>query len=164
MRRGNVSKWIKGFVSVEQNILKFTKEKMERGDLHVEEITVPIKGAKGYISGVRGEVLESNGKYLTFRVESGEMEGDVLLSRVEKFKFDHESFFPKWHNLWQFDLPEDNEWLEENLLTMSECGFRIYDFGPFGYFFGIDGEGYEFKEAHWEPLFAARTRKWAKVA
>lgn len=35
---------------------------------------------------------------------------------------------------------------------MSQCGFRIFRSEEFGYFFGIDGAGYDFYEAHWIPL------------
>ena len=43
---------------------------------------------------------------------------------------------------------------------MSECGFRIYYSEKYGYFFGIDGAGYDFYEAHWIPLYKARGLKW----
>ncbi|MBQ3451225.1 MAG: hypothetical protein IJG32_03045 [Selenomonadaceae bacterium] len=44
----------------------------------------------------------------------------------------------------------DNRWLKEwrGLEAMSECGFRIYEHDDFGFFFGIDGAGYDFYEAH----------------
>ena len=43
---------------------------------------------------------------------------------------------------------------------MSECGFRIFESEEFGYFFGIDGAGYDFYEQHWLPLYKARGLKW----
>ena len=43
---------------------------------------------------------------------------------------------------------------------MSNCGFRIYESEEFGYFFGIDGAGYDFYESHWEPLYKARGLHW----
>ena len=43
---------------------------------------------------------------------------------------------------------------------MSECGFRIYKHEEWGCFFGIDGAGYNFYDAHWIPLYKARGLKW----
>lgn len=67
-----------------------------------------------------------------------------------------------WGTMWSFDDKIDEWWLEEKggLKKMSECGFRIYKSEEFGYFFGIDGCGYDFYEAHWIPLYEARGLKW----
>ena len=64
--------------------------------------------------------------------------------------------------MWSFGDEVDDYWLEEKggLRVMSQCGFRIYKSGEFGYFFGIDGAGYDFYEAHWTPLYEARGMKW----
>ncbi len=64
--------------------------------------------------------------------------------------------------MWSFSDSCDNWWLEENggIQAMSECGFRIYYSEEFGYFFGIDGAGYSFYEAHWIPLYQARGLHW----
>ena len=70
-----------------------------------------------------------------------------------------ENALPMWGTMWSFG---DDYWLEEKggLRVMSQCGFRIYKSGEFGYFFGIDGVGYDFYEAHWTPLYEARGMKW----
>lgn len=67
-----------------------------------------------------------------------------------------------WGWLWQFGDSADDYWLEEldGIRIMSECGFRIYEHEEWGYFFGIDGAGYDFYEAHWEPLYRARGLQW----
>ena len=69
---------------------------------------------------------------------------------------------PMWGTLWQFGDSADDWWLEEGdgIRIMSECGFRIYEHEEFGYFFGIDGAGYDFYEAHWIPLYKARGLHW----
>ena len=36
----------------------------------------------------------------------------------------------------------------------------MYESGEFGYFFGIDGAGYDFYECHWIPLYKARGLQW----
>lgn len=67
---------------------------------------------------------------------------------------------PMWGTLWQFDSFLDNDWLEENIQVMSDCGFRIYKHDEWGYFFGIDGCGYDFYESHWIPLYKKRGLQW----
>lgn len=46
------------------------------------------------------------------------------------------------------------------MIAMSQCGFRIFKSFEFGYFFGIDGAGYDFYESHWLPLYEARGLMW----
>ena len=69
---------------------------------------------------------------------------------------------PMWGTMWSFGDSIDDSWLEEdnNLQLMSECGFRIYRHCEHGYFFGIDGAGYDFFESHWIPLYKARGLMW----
>lgn len=70
--------------------------------------------------------------------------------------------FPMWGWMWQFSDSLDDYWLKEEggIATMSELGFRIYESEEFGYFFGIDGAGYDFYEVHWIPLYRARGLLW----
>ena len=67
--------------------------------------------------------------------------------------------------MWSFGDSCDDWWLEEKdgIKIMSECGFRIYESYEFGYFFGIDGAGYDFYESHWIPLYKARGLQWHKT-
>ncbi len=69
---------------------------------------------------------------------------------------------PIWGTMWSFGESLDNDWLEEKdgITQMSKCGFRIFKSEEFGYFFGIDGAGYDFYEAHWIPLYDERGLKW----
>lgn len=72
-----------------------------------------------------------------------------------------DSYFPMWGTMWQFGDSCDDWWLEqEGLQIMADCGFRVYESGEFGYFFGIDGAGYDFYEQHWIPLYKARGLQW----
>ena len=72
------------------------------------------------------------------------------------------SFLPMWGTLWNFADGCNNNWLEkqDGIQKMSECGFRIYEHEEWGYFFGIDGAGYDFYENHWIPLYKIRGLKW----
>lgn len=75
---------------------------------------------------------------------------------------EYDDMLPIWGTMWSFDDGIDDWWLEEEdgIEIMSECGFRIYESDEFGYFFGIDGAGYNFYEAHWIPLYKARGLQW----
>ena len=84
--------------------------------------------------------------------------------KVEELKEDlsreEDDYFPMWGTMWQFSDFCDNWWLENHLNEMADCGFRIYESDEFGYFFGIDGAGYDFYEAHWIPLYNKRGLQW----
>ena len=75
---------------------------------------------------------------------------------------EEDSYFPMWGTMWQFGDSCDDWWLENDngLEIMAKCGFRIYESEEFGYFFGIDGAGYNFYEALWIPLYKARGLEW----
>lgn len=78
------------------------------------------------------------------------------------FEVEYDSYLPMWGTMWQFGERADDYWLEElgGIQTMSDCGFRIYESDEWGYFFGIDGCGYDFFEAHWIPLYRKRGLHW----
>lgn len=69
---------------------------------------------------------------------------------------------PMWCTMWSFGSGVDEWWLEkyDGIRVMSECGFRVYYHEEWGYFFGIDGGGYDFYEAHWLPLYNRRGLQW----
>lgn len=64
--------------------------------------------------------------------------------------------------MWSFGDSADDWWLEEQdgIEKMEECGFRVYEHEDYGYYFGIDGAGYDFYDAHWIPLYKARGLQW----
>lgn len=70
------------------------------------------------------------------------------------------ALLPIWSTLWTFGCKFDEDWARENIGTMRQCGFRVYEQDNFGVLFGIDGAGYDFYEAHWIPLYKARGLKW----
>lgn len=93
---------------------------------------------------------EGNRVYVIDECEEGEI--------IDIITDDSNDLLPMWGTMWSFDDIYDDLWLEEKdgIKKMSECGFRIYQHEEYGYFFGIDGAGYDFYEAHWIPLYKAR--------
>ena len=73
-----------------------------------------------------------------------------------------ENALPMWGTMWSFGDNVNDHWLEEmgGLKLMSQCGFRIYRSEEFGYFFGLDGAGYDFYGLHWTPLYEVRGMRW----
>ena len=72
------------------------------------------------------------------------------------------NFYPERGYVWTFGNSFDNEWLENNLDKVTDCGFRIYQSSEIGYFLGLDGGGYNSIDAHWLPLYDARGMAWHK--
>lgn len=127
------------------------------------EITPITKNDRVYVSKYNGygEVIEiyeneDEEKIVKVELDSEEMV-EVFVDDVEVERY---GFLPMWGTLWQFNENCDDWWLENNLDKMAECGFRIYESYEFGYFFGIDGAGYNFYDAHWIPLYDAVGLEW----
>ena len=72
---------------------------------------------------------------------------------------------PMWGTMWSFSDPCDNWWLEEQdgVEVLSRCGFRVFYHEDYGYFFGIDGAGYDFYAERWIPLYLARGFLWHEL-
>lgn len=89
-------------------------------------------------------------------------DGESIMVKEDDVELDEDSSLPMWGWLWQFGDSADDYWLEEmgGIQIMSDCGFRIYQNEEWGYFFGIDGCGYDFYEAHWLPLYRKRGLQW----
>ena len=70
-----------------------------------------------------------------------------------------EEKLPMWGEVF---VPErmDQEWIEENIETVADCGFRVYETDEIGVFLGVDGGGYSFIEEHFIPLYKARGLQW----
>ena len=134
----------------------------EPDDWH--EVTAPCVGDRVYTfgngEGVITDIREEDGEELfTIELDSSGMEIEVPDG---EFEVQYDDILPMWGTLWSFGDSCDDWWLEnENgIEIMSRCGFRIYESDDFGYFFGIDGAGYDFYEAHWCPLYKARGLHW----
>jgi len=86
---------------------------------------------------------------------------EVTMLRNDEEDF-RDSALPAWGTMWSFGDSCDDHWIEEmgGVQALSDHGFRIYEHEDFGYFFGIDGAGYNFYEQHWLPLYDARGLQW----
>lgn len=89
-----------------------------------------------------------------------EWEEVTVLPEDDEDRYD--DWLPMWGTMWSFGDSCDDWWLEEEdgIRIMSECGFRIYNHEEYGYFFGIDGAGYDFYSEHWIPLYKKRGLQW----
>lgn len=131
-----------------------------------EEITKPSAGDRVYVYDVpegysyEGEIHNYDMESDLYFVEPDE--GEMLSVERDDFEVERDGRLPMWGTLWQFGDSADDYWLEEmgGLQIMSDCGFRIYSHEEFGFFFGIDGAGYDFYEAHWLPLYNKRGLQW----
>ena len=108
-----------------------------------------------------GEITNISEESYTVLLDSGT---EINVS-IEDFCVEYDGVLPMWGWMLQFGDSADDWWLEESdgIEKMSECGFRIFVHDEFGYFFGIDGAGYDFYESHWMPLYRARGLRWHDV-
>ena len=169
--------WVEGFNAIPMSAV----EKINEYDIDKEgvdsivEITPPSVGDRVYIYSGKwtnnyGTICKSNyrgkGKYLIDI--DGEHEHKRIISK-EDFDIVDQDPFPMWSTMWALSDPTDVEWangeyLGPHLQEIADCGFRIYQSDDFGILLGIDGCGYDFWTAHWEPLYKARGLKWHKEA
>lgn len=130
-----------------------------------KEVTVKTIGDMVccYDYGQNGEIVGYDEETEMFTVElyNGE-QVQVEDSDMDILSDSYYTGLPMWGTMWSFGDSCDDWWLEEGegIKIMSQCGFRIYEHEEFGYFFGIDGAGYDFYEAHWIPLYKARGLQW----
>ena len=114
-----------------------------------------------------GEIVDVvfEGKAVTYMVELDEPDdkgNTVVECRAEDIEIDEYGLLPMWGTMWQFDDVCDEYWMEEKngIAVMSSCGFKIFHHEEWGYFFGIDGAGYDFYENHWIPAYLKRGLQW----
>lgn len=88
--------------------------------------------------------------------------GPSILVEPDNLEVVDEDTLPMWGTMWSFGDSCDDYWLgyADGIRVMSDCGFRIYQHEEWGYFFGIDGAGYDFYSEHWIPLYKSRGLQW----
>lgn len=160
------SEWVREMNAIQQGMIA----KMMKSDIDEwTEVTAPKPGDQVYVYEVPEELdtLEHGGEIVSYDEESDlyciELyDGKKVSAAAEDFEVEYDGYLPMWGTMWSFGDSADDYWLEEmgGIRIMSECGFRIYEHEEFGYFFGIDGAGYDFYEAHWIPLYKARGLQW----
>ena len=111
--------------------------------------------------------ITTNGKITTINYEDNLCEieldnGNLTWLNTDYINIEHDDVLPMWGTMWSFGDICDKYWLDDEigLIMMSQCGFRIFKSEEFGYFFGIDGAGYDFYEQHWLPLYEKRGLMW----
>ena len=158
--------WVTTFNAIQQGMIE---KLMEAYPDLFDEVTTPSDGDRVYVcngeyDGECGTIIADcyYEEHDLYRIEFDNKEfGDAILSEDEFF-VERDSTLPMWGTMLQFHDGCDDWWLEEGdgIQIMSECGFRVYESDEFGYFFGIDGCGYDFYESHWIPLYLARGLRW----
>ena len=151
--------WVREFNAIPQGMIS----ELIRHDIDSwHEVTTLACGDRVYYyqSGDYGSITSYDEETELYTVE---LDNDKVMQvsedDMERERYD---FLPMWGTMWSFGDSCDDWWLTEGegIQVMSNCGFRIYEHEEYGYFFGIDGAGYDFYEAHWIPLYKARGLKW----
>lgn len=137
-------------------------EKMMEADIDDwREVTLPSVGDQVYANSYGlGEVAEvtSTEDGVVLVVDLDVPRSEQVEIPADEVEIERLELLPMWGTMWSFGDSADDWWLEDGngIEIMSKCGFRIYESDEFGYFFGIDGAGYNFYDAHWIPLYKAR--------
>lgn len=151
--------WVRGFNAFPYGMIE---KLMENDPDEWREVTTKSSGDRVYVydSSEYGVIVLYDEESEKYTVELDNCE--VIQVSEDDMEKEEYGGLPMWGTLWQFGDSADDWWLEEGdgIRIMSECGFRIYEHEEFGYFFGIDGAGYDFYEAHWIPLYKARGLQW----
>ena len=133
------------------------------------EVTKPSAGRRVYVFNMPDgcDDYKNTGEIENFLAEADVYlinpdDGNTVEVGENDFELEEDSCLPMWGTMWQFGDSFDDYWLEEmdGIRVMSECGFRIYESDVWGYFFGIDGCGYDFYSEHWIPLYRKRGLRW----
>ena len=148
--------WVQTFDAIPQEMIE---ELMKNNIDDWNEITKPSVGDRVYVyeNGNYGEITDKNENGYLIELDNGE---EFETKNENDFELENYYSLPMWGTMWSFGDSIDDWWLENNLDIMSNCGFRIYESQKYGYFFGIDGAGYDFYEQHWIPLYKARGMQW----
>lgn len=140
------------------------------------EVTMPAECSRVYVTNMpdvdvdgkefetgecEGKIIEiRDGEFCSYLVE---LDGGIVIElEADDMEVEYDDNLPMLGMMWSFGDSCDDWWLSdgEGIKIMSECGFRIYENDEWGYFFGIDGAGYDFYEAHWIPAYRKRGLQW----
>ena len=154
--------WIQSFNAIPQAMIA---KLIQNDPDEWQEVTIPLVGDV-----VHAYDLCANGEIIKAYMEDDERIFDIELfdSKLicslpaHAFEVMYDFPLPMCGTMWSFSDSADNWWLEEGngVEVMTNCGFRIFKHDEFGFFFGIDGIGYDYYEAHWIPLYKARGLLW----
>lgn len=158
-RREAAEEWVHGFDAIPTDMIERLR-KHDPAEWH--ELTRPAVGDRAYACNVSGagEIIKVNSSARRCKIKLDS--GGTVWCDEDQVEVSYDGWMPMWGTMWAFDSVCDEHWLEEmdGIALMSKCGFRVYEHDEWGYFFGIDGAGYDFYEQHWLPLYNARGLKW----
>lgn len=142
--REAAQEWVRGFNAIPQSLIEKAYPNLEGLEILVTERECGYCGSTEFEENEDGElVCSSCGR--SAEEEASESYG-----------------LPMWGTMWTFEESLDDNWVRNNLETMRECGFWVYDSDELGILIGIDGAGYDFYDSHWIPLYEARGLQWHK--
>ena len=154
--------WVQEMNAIQQGMIA---KLMEYTPEDWTEVTTPSSGDRVYVYGSdfengHGEIAGYDEETETYIIEMDG--GGEINATTDDFEVERDDGLPMWGTMWSFGDSADDYWLEneDGIRIMSECGFRVFESSEFGYFFGIDGAGYSFYDAHWIPLYRARGFQW----
>lgn len=156
--------WIHQFNAVPTGMIEKLMQ-FDREDWH--EITPPTCGDRVYVDKFKPESPRRYGPGVLHRIKGERYtvnldDGSQVTCSRDEIEATYDDRVPMWGTMWSFGERMDDDWLEGSggFQAMARCGFRIFESEEFGYFFGIDGAGYDFYTAHWIPLYKARGLEW----
>lgn len=138
------------------------------------EVTTPARGDRVYVYELPEGGTTHEGE-IANALEGADVwlinldDGIAVEVAEEDFEVERDDGLPMWGTMFSFRDSADIDWLEggygiwednEGIKALSRCGFRVYESEEFGYFFGVDGAGYDFYSSHWCPLYRARGLQW----
>ena len=153
--------WVYGFNAIPTAMIA---RLMDQNPEEWEEVTMPVIGDTVYVydEDTNGTIAAQTEAGYQILLENG----TCVTVIADDFTLVQNDVLPCWGTIWSFGEGMDVYWLEKGagLTALSECGFRVFYHEEFGYYFGIDGAGYDFFEEHWIPLYTARGLKWHNQA
>lgn len=156
----NKQQAVETWVSFLNNVPKDIIERLYlEGEGQLEEINQLYKGLYvriGHLN-VSGHIVSVDTENKTVTVD---IDGTEIKTHVHNI-IDERDPLPSWETLWMFNNQFELKWVSQNIETLNELGFRVYEDSEKGHvFIGIDGGGYDFFEKHWEPLYDAMGLSW----
>lgn len=160
-------KWVCEFDAIPQSMIE---QLMRAAPDEWEELTLPRAGSRVHVFELPPDscdTLEHLGEIVAYAADLDKYRVDLdggpsILVEPDNLEVVDEDTLPMWGTMWSFGDSCDDYWLEyaDGVRVMSDCGFRIYQHEEWGYFFGIDGAGYDFYSEHWIPLYKSRGLQW----
>lgn len=159
-------KWVSEFNAIPQSMIE---RLMRAAPDEWEELTLPHAGSRVHVFDLPDscDTLEHLGEIVAYAADLNKYRVDLdggpsILVEPDNLEVVDEDTLPMWGTMWSFGDSCDDYWLgyADGIWVMSDCGFRIYQHKKWGYFFGIDGAGYDFYSEHWIPLYKSRGLQW----